>query len=107
LESFFELSREPGPEIELNSTCVVFAETEIVSLMARGVSLGPVIKALHASVAKRAAWLLGYVDGPVWLDGGPAVNKGLALALGEELMSEVRVVKNPQFTVAYGAAMSL
>jgi predicted CoA-substrate-specific enzyme activase len=107
LEKFHELSQEPGPEIELNSTCVVFAESEIVSLLARGVSLGPVIRALHASVAKRAAGLLGRVDGPVWLDGGPAMNRGLVEALEDELMTNVMVVPEPQFTVAYGAALSL
>ncbi|MDR1310036.1 MAG: acyl-CoA dehydratase activase [Deltaproteobacteria bacterium] len=62
LESFQELSRGDGPEVELSSTCVVFAETEIVSLMARGVGLGPIVRALHASVAKRAAGLLGRVE---------------------------------------------
>jgi predicted CoA-substrate-specific enzyme activase len=107
LENFYELSLEPGPEVELNSTCVVFAESEMISLMARGVSLGPVIKALHASVAKRAAGLLGRDNGPVWLDGGPAMNRGLVEALEDELMTEVMVVPKPQFTVAYGAALAL
>ncbi|MDR2366618.1 MAG: acyl-CoA dehydratase activase [Deltaproteobacteria bacterium] len=108
LDKFPGLSREPGPDVAINSTCVVFAETEIISLMSRGVSLGPIIRALHASVAKRAAGLLGHAPpGPVWLDGGPAMNGGLAEALGDELMAEVRVVPKPQFTVAYGAALAL
>ncbi|MDR1676789.1 MAG: acyl-CoA dehydratase activase [Deltaproteobacteria bacterium] len=107
LEKFYELSQETGPEIELNSTCVVFAESEIVSLMSRGVGLGPIIRALHASVAKRAAGLLGRIDGPVWLDGGPALNRGLVEALEDELMTEVKVTTNPQYTVAFGAALAL
>jgi predicted CoA-substrate-specific enzyme activase len=107
LEEFPALSGEPGPEIELNSTCAVFAETEIVSLMARAVPRGSIIRALHASVARRTAGLLGRVSDGLWLDGGPAMNRGLVAALEEELMMEVRVVPEPQYTVAFGAALFL
>jgi predicted CoA-substrate-specific enzyme activase len=108
LERFAEAALEPGPEVELNSTCVVFAESEIVSLMARGVGRGSVVRALNASVARRAAGLLGRTEASeVWLDGGPALNRGLAEALEEELLTEVKVTEAPQYTVAYGAALSL
>ncbi|MDR0621151.1 MAG: acyl-CoA dehydratase activase [Deltaproteobacteria bacterium] len=107
LEQFHELARQPGPEVEINSTCAVFAESEIVSLLSKGTALGPIIRALHASVAKRAAGLLGRAEGPLWLDGGPAMNGGLVEALEDELMTEVKVVPKPQFTVAYGAALAL
>ncbi|MDR2301252.1 MAG: acyl-CoA dehydratase activase [Deltaproteobacteria bacterium] len=107
LSKFPELAQFGGEDVEINSTCAVFAESEIVSLMSRGVGLGPIIRALHASVAKRAAGLLGRPQGAVWLDGGPAMNGGLVEALEDELMTEVRVVPNPQFTVAYGAALAL
>ncbi|MDR3154592.1 MAG: acyl-CoA dehydratase activase [Deltaproteobacteria bacterium] len=108
LSRFAELSREPGEEVELNSTCVVFAESEIVSLLARGVPPQSVVRALHASVARRAAGLLGRVGaGAVWLDGGPAQNRGLVEAVEDELLTEVKVTREPQFTVAYGAAVSL
>jgi predicted CoA-substrate-specific enzyme activase len=108
LSKFAELSKEPGEDVELNSTCVVFAESEVVSLLARGVPPQSIIRALHASVARRAAGLLGRVESDtVWLDGGPAQNKGLAEAMEDELLTEVRVAPDPQFTVAYGAAMSI
>ncbi|MDR1079509.1 MAG: acyl-CoA dehydratase activase [Deltaproteobacteria bacterium] len=108
LSGFAELSREPGEEVELNSTCVVFAESEIVSLLARGVPPQSVVRALHASVARRAAGLLGRVGAEaVWLDGGPAQNRGLVEAVEDELLTEVKVTPLPQYTVAYGAAVSL
>jgi predicted CoA-substrate-specific enzyme activase len=96
-------------EIDLNSTCIVFAESEIVSLLARGVPKEAIIKALHRSVARRIVSLAGrdFVGQDVWLDGGSAVNKSLVFALEEELMNPVYVSEFPQFTVAFGAASSI
>ncbi|MDR1977600.1 MAG: acyl-CoA dehydratase activase [Synergistaceae bacterium] len=114
LEEFAGLSLDSKDEIEINSTCVVFAESEIVSLLARGVKREDVIKALHCSVARRISGLMGPCasgflasEGGIYLDGGPAKNSGLVSALEDELLTEVRVLELPQFTVAYGAALSL
>ncbi|MDR1607235.1 MAG: acyl-CoA dehydratase activase [Deltaproteobacteria bacterium] len=109
IAEFARLSQEASQEITLNSTCVVFAESEMVSLMAKGAGNGDIIKALHASVARRVAAMLARADLSfgVWLDGGPALNQGLVRALEDELLTEVFVLDNPQFTVAYGAALSL
>jgi len=97
-------------EIDLNSTCIVFAESEIVSLLARGVPKEAIIKALHRSVARRIISLAGrdFVgQDNVWLDGGPAINKSLVSALEDELMAPVYVSEFPQHTVAFGAASSI
>jgi predicted CoA-substrate-specific enzyme activase len=108
LGEFGSLSRQAAQELELSSTCVVFAESEMVSLLARGTPREEIIAALHRSVARRAAGLVGRkLSGPVWFDGGPAQNAGLAEALEEELMTEIRVLEEPQHTVAYGAALAL
>jgi predicted CoA-substrate-specific enzyme activase len=105
---FGALSRQGRLELELSSTCVVFAESEMVSLLARGTPREEILKALHRSVARRAAGLLGRgFNDPVWLDGGPARNTGLVEALEEELMTEIRVLEEPQHTVAYGALLAL
>ncbi|MDR1394897.1 MAG: acyl-CoA dehydratase activase [Deltaproteobacteria bacterium] len=109
LEDFPALSQAASQEVTLNSTCAVFAESEMVSLMARGTEKGGIIKALHGSVAKRVASMLSRADlsEGVWLDGGPALNRALALALEDELMTEVFILEKPQYTVAFGAALSL
>jgi predicted CoA-substrate-specific enzyme activase len=110
LESFGEMSKLADEPMELNSTCVVFAESEIVSLLAKGVPKEKIIKGLHHSVARRVANLLGRNqipnDGDIYLDGGPSQNIGLVEALEDELLMEVKVLPNPQYTVAYGAAIS-
>ena len=109
LDDFGRLSEQADAEIELNSTCVVFAESEIVSLLAGGVSRESIIKALNVSVARRASGLLdkAVASEGLWLDGGPARNTGLRTAFEDELMTEVHVLPEPLYTVAYGAAVSL
>jgi predicted CoA-substrate-specific enzyme activase len=108
LEDFPRLSQEATLDVTLNSTCVVFAESEMVSLMARGIKNGDIIKALHGSVARRVAAMLSSADlnEAIWLDGGPARNPALANALADELMAEVKVLEAPQYTVAFGATLA-
>ena len=109
LEDFARLGAASKKEIEINSTCVVFAESEIVSLLAAGAAREDIVRGLCASVARRAAGLMGNddVEGAIYLDGGPALNECLVSALREELASEVHVLEAPQYTVAHGAALSL
>jgi predicted CoA-substrate-specific enzyme activase len=109
LEEFGLLSSQADEELELNSTCAVFAESEIVSLMARGARRESIIRALNASVARRATGLLGReaAKDSLCLDGGPAQNSGLIAAFEEELMAKVQSLPEPLYTVAYGAAISL
>jgi activator of 2-hydroxyglutaryl-CoA dehydratase len=106
---FAALSALAQEDIEINSTCVVFAESEIVSLLARGAKRESIIKALHGSVARRAIGLLGReaAVGSLWLDGGPAQNAGLIATFEDELMAEVQALPEPLYTVADGAAVSL
>ncbi|MFH1245808.1 MAG: acyl-CoA dehydratase activase [Candidatus Omnitrophota bacterium] len=109
LEEFAALSLLSQSPVCLNSTCAVFAESEMVSLLATGRERNDIIAGLHQSVARRISELSSSMDleEEIYLDGGPAVNKGLLLAIKEELMREMRVFDRPQFTAALGAALSL
>jgi len=109
LEDFARLGAESRKEIDINSTCVVFAESEIVSLLAAGAAREDIIRGLCASVARRAAGLMGNdgMEGDIYLDGGPALNECLVEALRDELAADVHVLEAPQYTVAHGAALSL
>lgn len=105
---FDRLSASSTEKLEINSTCAVFAESEIISLLARGAGKEDILKALHVSTARRVAGLLGrdLPEGAVFLDGGPAQNRALAEAIEEELLTDVYVLEAPQHTAAYGATLA-
>jgi predicted CoA-substrate-specific enzyme activase len=109
LTEFARMGTASQKEIDINSTCVVFAESEIVSLLAAGAAQQDIIRGLCYSVARRAAGLMGKDDaeGDIYLDGGPALNECLVAALRDELAADVHVLEAPQYTVAHGAALSL
>lgn len=107
LEEFAALSLLSQSPVCINSTCAVFAESEMVSLLATGRERNDIIAGVHQSVARRISELSGSMDleEEIYLDGGPAANKGLFLSIKEELMREIRVFAQPQFTAALGAAL--
>lgn len=96
-----------GVPLTINSTCTVFAESEIISLLANGNGKDELVAGIHYSIARRVSRLakkIGIED-MVLFDGGPALNKGLVEALETELMREVVVPEFPQMTTALGAAL--
>lgn len=93
--------------VTINSMCTVFAESEIISLLARGTDPGSLIAGLHRSVGKRVASMakrIGVV-GEVAFTGGVAMNDGVKSALEKELGCPVLVPDVCQFTGALGAAL--
>lgn len=104
-----ELGAKEDPEalIAINSMCTVFAESEIIGLLARGASPGGIIAGLHQSVGKRVGAMarrLGMKE-TVAFTGGVAINAGVKRALEEELKCSVIVPAACQFTGALGAAL--
>ncbi|KUG05171.1 benzoyl-coa reductase subunit badg [hydrocarbon metagenome] len=93
--------------ISINSMCTVFAESEIIGLIAGGISRNGVIAGLHQSVGKRVAAMarrLG-IQEKVAFTGGVAINNGVRRALGEELGCEIIIPDLCQYTGALGAAL--
>lgn len=93
--------------VPISSTCTVFAESEVISQLARGADLNDLVKGIHASVAVRTASLarrLG-VEAPVMMTGGVARNAGVVHALEKELGTPIRVSPLAQLAGALGAAL--
>ncbi len=92
--------------LTVNSTCAVFAESEIISLLAEGHKKEDIVSGIHVSIAKRIARLAGRttVQDDVLFDGGTAYNCGLIDALEDEFMRDFIIPESPQITTAIGAA---
>ena len=93
--------------MSIASTCVVFAQSEVVSLIARKLERSDIIAGIHRSIATRVITMARRVglEEVVVFDGGPAKNTGLRAALEHELGFSVVVPRHPQLVVALGAAL--
>ena len=88
-----EQSRRPA---EINNTCMVFADTEIIVLLAAGVHPAEFVAGLQASVAARVtSSTRGSLDDPVVLIGGVALVPGMAQALESALARPVITAPKP------------
>ncbi len=94
-------------EVPVSSTCTVFAESEVISLIAHGVPIGPILRGLHRSLIKRISAMVRSVGlvAPLMLSGGVVHNEAIPRMLGEEVGQEVIVPRYPQLMGAYGAAL--
>jgi predicted CoA-substrate-specific enzyme activase len=92
--------------VALNSTCVVFAESEIIGLLAGGISreeiLGGVVSSRATKIASQAARV--GVAAPAILTGGLALSRGISQALSKSLGQAVEPAVNGLYAGAIGAA---
>jgi len=96
-------SRKPAV---ISNMCVVFAETEIIGLLAEGKPLPDVVAGVQNAIATRVSALAGRMTAPpVYFTGGVALQPGMAKALEAALAHPVLVAPRPQFTGALGAAV--
>ena len=107
LEQMGEITRNVSSPGVINSTCVVFAESEVVGLLSQGRCPEEILAGLHRALAKQIISLLGKhaIDSPVIFTGGVALNGGMVRALEEVLKCEIRVPVFPQTVGALGAAL--
>ncbi|MBR0085360.1 MAG: 2-hydroxyacyl-CoA dehydratase, partial [Lachnospiraceae bacterium] len=94
-------------DINISSMCTVFAESEVVSLIADNTSTADIIHGLNKAVAVKTAALARRIGGEekYIMTGGVALNKGVADALSERLGSKVNIPPYPQLCGAIGAAL--
>jgi predicted CoA-substrate-specific enzyme activase len=107
LDKMGELSMNACEVKKLSTTCSIFAESEVVSLVARGAKKEDILAGLHDSVARRVSGLaksLG-IKGEVFLLGGVARNIGVRNALETRLKKSVFIPRYPQIVSALGAAI--
>ncbi len=90
----------------ISSMCVVFAETEIIGLLALGESPENIVAGIQTSIASRLISMAGRkVTEPIVFTGGVALIPGMNTALEKALGFPVMISSNPQYTGALGAAI--
>ena len=85
----------------------MFAESEVVSLVAQNHAREEIIKGLHRAVVNRVwAMVAGLgVSGEVTMSGGVAKNRGVVVLMEEKLGRSIHVYEEPQIVGALGAAL--
>jgi predicted CoA-substrate-specific enzyme activase len=108
LEEFSRLPLSARKAIPVTAQCSVFAETEVVSLIASRASPAEIAAGIHVAVAKRVFTLARRVGvrPKVTLSGGCAKNPSLVKELATVLRAEIVPLSvDPQLTGALGAAI--
>ncbi|HMA53373.1 MAG TPA: double-cubane-cluster-containing anaerobic reductase [Acidobacteriota bacterium] len=107
LEGLAAMALRAAAEPEIGSTCVVFAESEMIGMLARGFRPEDLAAGIHRSIGRRVAGLVERIGAcpPIVFTGGVALNKAMAAALGQELKERLIIPPDPRITGALGAAL--
>ena len=108
LETMSEIALKAGNPVTINATCSVFAESEVVSLIAGGARKEDIAAGLFNAISTRIAAMLRQfeADAPVLFCGGGAKSKALKVFLEKSSGRKISVLENPQFVVALGATLA-
>jgi predicted CoA-substrate-specific enzyme activase len=95
--------------VVISSMCTVFAESEVISLIAGGCSQNDIIRGLHEAISKRIFTMAGKLrmEKPITMTGGVAKNRGIVDALRRLLKGKIQVPEEPQIVGALGAALTV
>lgn len=93
--------------VRINSLCTVFAQSEVVSLVARGADSRAIALGIHEAIATRVAGMARHVSPKerVVFAGGGALNACLRQLMSRKLGLELTVPEEPQIVGALGAAL--
>lgn len=106
IENIDELAKDAVPE-NISSMCTVFAESEIISLLAQDIPKENIAAGILKSIANKGISMLnkGNLQGTVAFTGGLAQSKELVKMLEEKLNKEIFIAEDAQIIGALGAAI--
>ena len=100
-----ELGRHYEDPVDLDSTCAVFGESELIGKIAEGVSLARLCAGVNMTILKRIMPMLNkHRSEKLVLAGGGSQIHALQVMLAERLGSPVITLKYPQYNGAIGCA---
>ncbi len=107
VEKLSDLAMREESLVEVNNTCVVFAESEIIGLLAKGVKPGEIARGVFDSIARRIRGMAsGLTLAPEFVfTGGTARSQGLKEYLQIVFGRDFLTPPKPVMTGAYGAAL--
>jgi len=107
LVNFGQIALSAPRRASISSTCTVFAESEVVTHVAKGIPKAEIIAGIHKAIAARVATMVGRISvrDAVVLTGGVARNAGVARMLEEKLGHAIVVPEQAQLAGAIGAAL--
>ncbi|MFB0532857.1 MAG: acyl-CoA dehydratase activase [Desulfatiglandales bacterium] len=93
--------------VSISSMCTVFAESEVISLIAEGYGEGEIIRGLHEAICRRIFGMTKRlrVREEITLSGGVAKNQAIAETLKALFGIRINVPEEPQIVGALGAAL--
>jgi (R)-2-hydroxyacyl-CoA dehydratese activating ATPase len=106
LDEFGALSLKAERPARISSLCTVFAESEVISLIAKGETRENIIAGIHEAIASRISAMASRIGlaSPVMMTGGVARNIGVVRALEQVIGMPVVVSPYAQVNGAIGAA---
>jgi len=107
LNDFGAISLKSLKPAQISSLCTVFAESEVISLISKGVAQEDIVAGIHESIGTRIAALASRVGmtTPAMITGGVAKNIGMVKALEKALGFHAEVSPHAQLTGAIGGAV--
>lgn len=102
-----ELAEKSRKRITISNICTVFAESEVISYLSKGVHAEDIARGVNESVAKRVNSLLtrSSMKNEMVLTGGVSENSNLVDQLSEISGRTIKVSQYARFTGAIGAAI--
>ncbi len=110
IDDLGDLDRHAQGLQNISSMCTVFAESEVVGLVARGSEVAEIANGINRAIAARTFSLAkriypGLRGAPVAMSGGVARNQGVVRALSKLLERPIDVPAEPDIVGALGAAL--
>ncbi len=93
--------------VDISTTCTVFAESEVLSWLARGKKIEDILLGVHRSIGSRSFGLLRRVgiEDEITFTGGVTRNEAMVAVMNEVLDTEMNVSEESHYMGALGAAL--
>jgi predicted CoA-substrate-specific enzyme activase len=108
IEEFGDQALQAEHLVNISSTCTVFSESEVVSLITSGEDRRNIALGVHHAIVTRLAAMIGKVGllEDVVFAGGVAKNPCISSLLQQKIGVKLFIPKEPQIVGALGAALT-